>query len=249
MKRWALLMLIGYLAVAALLAAPFVWLVLGPWYGAAGTPAGSWEETPREMLGAPGFWILYLIPSVVAVFLLLAPMGPVPRRWKGRRPVFWSVLAVSLAATLLLVAGGLSLSVAVLDTDPISWLADTAPVEKLLHELRAAGWEDAFVVAWPIVALLSLWAGWAFVFSVAARRQDPDKVPERLVKWMLRGSILEFITALICHILVRRRNECCAAAFTLIGLSTGFGLMLVAFGPGTWILLQLRKKRLQPARE
>ncbi len=86
---------------------------------------------------------------------------------------------------------------------------------------------------WP-----ALWVGWAIIFYRYARN-DENPIA-RAVSWILRGSILEFLVVVPCHIIVRRRNECCAYYFTSLGLCTGLAMMLIAFGPS--VLLLYRKR-------
>ena len=50
------------------------------------------------------------------------------------------------------------------------------------------------------------------------------------------------------HVIVRRRDECCAPAITGWGIATGIPVMLACFGPGVLLLYKnriesYRKKR------
>ena len=63
---------------------------------------------------------------------------------------------------------------------------------------------------------------------------------------LLRGSVLELIIAVPCHVIVRRRDDCCAPVGTFWGIATGIALMLLCFGPGVFYLFAERARRLKP---
>ena len=68
----------------------------------------------------------------------------------------------------------------------------------------------------------------------------------RVLKWLIRGSILELLVAVPCHIIVRHKDECCAHILTLYGIGTGLAVMALAFGPGIAFLFLKRAKSLKP---
>jgi hypothetical protein len=66
-------------------------------------------------------------------------------------------------------------------------------------------------------------------------------VVTRLISWLLKGSILDLLVAVPCHVIVRRRHDCSAPLATSFGIATGIAIMLLSFGPS---VLFLFKKRL-----
>jgi hypothetical protein len=71
--------------------------------------------------------------------------------------------------------------------------------------------------------------------------RNSSGVINRLISWLLKGSILELLVVVPCHIIVRRRHDCSAPMVTSFGIATGIAIMLLSFGPS---VLFLYKKRL-----
>ena len=84
-----------------------------------------------------------------------------------------------------------------------------------------------------------LWLLWGILFYFYFR--DSSALVTRLLSWLLKGSVLELLIAVPCHIIVRRRHECSAPIVTSFGIASGLAIMLLSFGPG---ILLLYKKRL-----
>jgi len=62
-----------------------------------------------------------------------------------------------------------------------------------------------------------------------------------MISWLLKGSVLDLLIAVPCHVIVRRRHDCSAPLATSFGITTGIAIMLLSFGPS---ILLLYKKRL-----
>lgn len=97
--------------------------------------------------------------------------------------------------------------------------------------------EGAF--ASPFLFFGIAWIFWGIVFYFFLR--NSSAVVNQIVSWLLRGSILELLVAVPCHVLVRRRHDCSAPIVTSFGIVTGIAIMLLSFGPS---VLLLYKKRL-----
>jgi len=105
------------------------------------------------------------------------------------------------------------------------------------------GLDNAFFLQSTTPLLLTLgglWLLWGLVFHRYLRRSTG--LVTRVTSWLLKGSVLEFLVAVPCHIIARRREECCAPMLTAFGMATGIAVMLLSFGPS---VLLLYKKRLE----
>jgi len=83
------------------------------------------------------------------------------------------------------------------------------------------------------------------VFYLACRRGDADAAVTQAVNWLLRGSVAELLVAVPTHVIVRRRDDCCAPAATFWGIVTGLSVLLLAFGPGVYFLFARRAATLR----
>ena len=85
-----------------------------------------------------------------------------------------------------------------------------------------------------------LWLLWGVVFFLYAGRLS--QWVNRAAGWLIKGSVLELLIAVSCHVIVRHREDCCAPALTGFGIAAGIAIMLLSFGPS---VLFLYKKRMQ----
>jgi hypothetical protein len=85
---------------------------------------------------------------------------------------------------------------------------------------------------------LIVWLLWGAIFYWYAR--NSAEIVTRAVSWLLKGSVLELLIAVPCHVIVRRRHECSAPIVTSFGIGTGIAIMLLSFGPSVLFLIKRR---------
>jgi hypothetical protein len=85
-----------------------------------------------------------------------------------------------------------------------------------------------------VVVVLVVWAFWGVVFYTFSKRSS--NVVDSAVSWLIRGSVLELLVAVPCHIIVRQREWCCAQYVSAYGIAAGIAIMLMAFGPSAVFL-------------
>lgn len=111
-------------------------------------------------------------------------------------------------------------------------------------------WGDdawARVYPWPSLAFVGVsWLVWSTLFYRWWRSTEPQALTKRITTWLIRGSILELLVAVPSHIIVRRREDCCAPGLTFLGIATGLVIMALAFGPGLYFLFRERFERMKP---
>jgi len=152
--------------------------------------------------------------AVVVLLLLFAwfALLMIPVRMRQRRPITRRALWIPLLGSGLLCAG-------------LVFGAAAALFE--LFKLDKFSWLDAA----PFYAAGAGWCLWTVVFWLIARRTSPESVGARLHRRLIAGSALELLIAVPAHLVVRRRDECCAGIETGMGICFGVATMLVAFGP------------------
>lgn len=113
----------------------------------------------------------------------------------------------------------------------------------------AIGGNDAFDSGLLICGgiVLASWAVWGFVFWRYAASVDAEESLTVITRWLLRGSVLELLVAVPSHVIVRRREDCCAPGLTSMGIATGLAVMLMSFGPGVVFLYLRRARDLRPS--
>jgi hypothetical protein len=248
MKRWAVLTVLLYALALILLTAPVVLAAFGNW-GKNNDNKGFHETL--ELYQNWGYWIWLAVLVAGQALLLLLPINLAERRLPARRPLKVPVIVSAFFLANLCVAGLLSVLCAIFTENGFQVLnlngLLTGAANSLYHvQTGNDGDFNWQTVLGGVVPLLVFWLVWAVIFRRATKSDEPGALLKRLTRWLLRGSILELIIAVPSHVIVRRRDDCCAPVGTFWGIATGISVMLLCFGPGVFFLFVERCKRLQP---
>jgi hypothetical protein len=243
MKRWALFTVLLYALALVLLTLPLGFIAFGNW----GLKGGGWNLKDALALYVNwGYWLWLGVLLAGQVLLLLLPINLAERRLPARRPLKIPVIVTAFFLANLCFAGIFSLLCAIF-TDRAFDLFD---LSLLFHfgagQNSANNNSGAGALCTMIFTVLVFWGIWALVFFRRCAGDAPDALLKRATNWLLRGSILELIIAVPSHVIVRRRDDCCAPIGTFWGIATGISVMLLCFGPGVFFLFVERCKKLQP---
>jgi hypothetical protein len=216
MRKWGILISVFYaLIVLGLLVPGAVFLY--------GDKSSSWREFFGGVGGVYSAWLSWIPIGIVLAgqaLLLFLSVDTSRKRLKPRAHILVSSSLTAILLALLTFAALLSLAAGVYG-------------DKL---------DDSFFFnsEAKVVGMCGLlWLFWGILFYLYFR--NSTELLTRAVTWLLRGSILELLVAIPCHVIVRRRQECSAPAATSFGIATGIAIMLLSFGPS---VLLLYKKRL-----
>jgi hypothetical protein len=178
-----------------------------------------------DVLEGYGEWILW-VPVVALIVgqvaLLALSVDRSQKRLKPRGPVKRSAAVAAMLFTILTLSAIASIGVAIRSDNFL---------DKTGEHL--------------VVTLAGLWVAWAVVFYVYLRGKT--EITNRVVSWLLRGSVLELLIAVPCHVIVRRRNDCSAPIATGFGITAGIAIMLLSFGPSVLLLYKKRMDALRGA--
>jgi len=214
MRKWGVL-ITGFYAFVLL-------FIMEPIIGHLFDPSGEsrWWELPwwHEEKFWPLFaWAFLLI--VGQALLLFVSVDTSFRRVQPRRHIGVAIGTVAMAVGLLSALAALSIVAAIFGDDML-------PDSELVFVIEVFA---------PVAIF---WAGWAYVFH-RYKAGDAARL-ERFVAWLIKGSILELLVVVPCHVIVRQREDCSAPGVTGYGIATGIAVMLMAFGPSVLFLYQKR---------
>jgi hypothetical protein len=218
MRKWGLVDSLFYAAAVILLLIPLAVALVGNWK--------TIGELHDRIFEANGYWATWICVAVFVcgqIVLLVLTVDLTQRRLKPRTHILVSAITASLFLAILSSLAFLSFALAIRGD-------------------RIDDWAISLLRWVPLAA----WVVWGIVFYRYARG-TPDAVT-RAVTWLLRGSVLELLIAIPSHVIVRRRDECCAPIGTGIGISTGLAIMFLSFGPSVILLYQKRIEKLRPQR-
>ena len=224
MKRWGLIVVVFYIVALIALSAPLDFVAF--W------PMDSWSEA-LGMYRSWKFWIWILVMLIGAVLLLFVPVHYADRKPKSRRPLLVPIVTSILFFGILGFFLVYSITLAI-------WGDNSPPI------MSAHGTSETAGLAGIWIVVLLLWALWGFLFYRRTRSDSPDALVKRAASWLLKGSILELLVAVSCHVVVRRRDDCCAPFGTFLGIAAGLSVMLLSFGPGVIFLFADRWKKMKP---
>ncbi len=210
MRRWGLVVSLFYAGAVILLLVPLGVALVGDWHTA--------RDLHSHIMEAYGYWGTWLFVGVFVggqISLVVLGVDVTQRRLKPRTHILLSAVVTGLFLAVLTSAALLSITAAVRGDNVPDWMG---------HVLR---W-------FPPLA----WLAWGVIFYRHTRGRDDSLT--RAVSWLLRGSVLELLIAVPSHVIVRRRDDCCAPLGTGIGIASGIAIMLLAFGPSVIFLYKKR---------
>ncbi len=245
MKRWAILTVLLYALALIVLSMPVIGIAFANW--------GKNNEhiSFHDILDFYSHWAYWLWLGILVggqFLLLLLPIDIAERRLPARRKLKIPVIVTGFFLANLFVAGIFCIVSVFLHDDSLKMYAF---VDWLLgHKTSSQPTETDLTqfgfIASAIIKVGIFWIFWAFVFQRFAKADDENSLVKRCTRWLLRGSILELLVAVPSHVIVRRRDDCCAPVGTFWGIATGISVMLLCFGPGVFFLFVERCRRLQP---
>jgi hypothetical protein len=244
MKRWAIYTVLLYALALLLLTVPVVFIAFGNW-GENESNFGLRDAFQFYLSWSYWLWLAVLVAG--QFLLLLLPINIAERRLPARRPLKIPVIVTGFFLANLCFAAFLSIVLVAIksEDDGFAFITYLSPfaLNGVNSPSDSSGWDFVFGT---ILTILAFWIIWAVVFRSFAKSDDPDALLKRSTRWLLRGSILELLIAVPSHVIVRRRDDCCAPAGTFWGIATGISVMLFCFGPGVFFLFVERFQKLKP---
>ncbi len=165
------------------------------------------------------------------LLLLFLPVDEKPKKSRPRRKLVVPVLGASLAAGLLNFTMMMSVMFLLLDED--------SAMSMLSFEFLPKDWQSIMLVLAPVGS----WLFWAAVFWHLAGRKSQSPFSQRVLQYLLAGSVLELLVAISAHVVSRRRGDCCAPFFSFWGIVAGVGVAFMCFGPGIVFLFTKRVRQ------
>jgi len=214
MRKWGIVISAFYAIFVVGLLVPLAVLIVGP------SEWGGFSQALRRAYGDSFTWFPIAIVLGGQALLLFLSVDTSQKRLKPRAHVFLSCAVGGILTALLTFAVVFSLGVGI--------RGDKFGGSFFDERSHILGF-------WAL-----LWLLWGIVFYLYLR--NASAVVTRIISWLLKGSILELLVAVPCHVVVRRRHDCSAPAVTSFGIVTGIAIMLLSFGPS---VLFLYKKRLE----
>jgi hypothetical protein len=238
MKRWAVLTVLLYALALIVLSVPVTFAAFANW---GKTDMNVKFQDLFQLYQQWDYWLWLAVLVGGQALLLLLPIDISERRLPARRKLKVPVIVTAFFLGSLCFAGILSILCVVLKDGGLNVLSF---VDNIFT--KGGNATNLGVIINLLIDTSVFWIAWACIFRRYAKSDSPDALLKRATRWLLRGSILELLVAVPSHVIVRRRDDCCAPAGTFWGIATGISVMLLCFGPGVFFLFVERCKRLQP---
>ena len=218
MRKWGFLITTFYVLVVLFFLVPLIGFLSQ--YDLGDSLTDSWSLIDREFfieVWPAVIWFAVLILG--QMLLLFLSVDTSFRRVQQRRHIGVSIATVALMVGMLTGVATWSVVVAISGDE---WLDS-----------------DNFLMTYGFLLAIALsWVCWTLVFR-AYKVGDSERL-NRLIGWLIKGSVLELLIVVPCHVIVRQRDDCSAPMVTGFGISTGIAVMLLAFGPSVLFLYQKR---------
>ncbi|HEU6448407.1 MAG TPA: hypothetical protein VFV23_08225 [Verrucomicrobiae bacterium] len=244
MKRWAILTTTLYAIALVLLTVPVTFAAFADW---GKNPSDTTIGNTMGIFTAWGYWLWLAVLVTGQILLLLVPIDLSEKRLPARRKLKIPIIVSGFFLANLFIAGVFSILCAIIKDNAFGIFSFTDWVlgHRVAGQPGTVNTTDGGV--WTSIFLIIgiFWIIWGLIFSRFAKADDADSLLKRAMRWLLRGSILELIVAVPSHVIVRRRDDCCAPAGTFWGIATGISVMLLCFGPGVFYLFVERCNRLK----
>jgi hypothetical protein len=224
-KRWPVIAILLYAVWVTIVFTPAIFFFVF-WFSGPDSP--DLEDLREFFLGLYGqfwpFWIFCAVVIASEMLLLILPVKIVKQRPRPQSGL-WAT-AIAAAALFAIVILGIVWSV----------------VAAMFGDYSI----ESIVFLFALIFLLINWVVWSCIFRAFARNMDPHSYIRRLMKWLLRGTMLELLIAIPSHVIVRHKDVCCAHGITAAGIATGLAVMLISFGPGVYFLYVDRIENKKP---
>jgi hypothetical protein len=241
MKRWAIATVLLYALALILLTLPVVLVAGGNW---GKNESDINLQSVLQLYSQWDYWLWLAVLVAGQFLLLLVPIDISEKRLPARRKLKVPVIVTAFFLGSLTFAGILSILCAIITDDGLNVLSFVDRMFSKDGQMTNHG-----VIFNLLIDTSVFWIAWAYIFRRYAKSDEPDVLLKRATRWLLRGSILELLVAVPSHVIVRRRDDCCAPAGTFWGIATGISVMLLCFGPGVYFLFVERFQKLKPKSE
>lgn len=168
--------------------------------------------------------------AILGGALLFTPVRVASRRPERKRELWITLTSVGFLASMLTL--GPFLAVSALLMEEAGYGETRSSNDVMAAGILYSGFAIS-AIAWPL---------WIFVLWKGNRAGTARTSFERLYARLYRGSIIELLTVVPVHLLVRKRDECSAGGFSAAAIVIGVLVALCSLGPGMLILIAKQKR-------